>query len=349
MLVALDGERYDLVAASLKKLGSSRTVPSDCALWARIAWAYLQLGRPGEAGRSDHRAASVTRDRCSFVRSHPLSSAVDASLQLNIGRPEAAHATASKIDLPWARVVAAEALLELGDAAKAKTTLVASDAQTPLGFAIRLVLQEAEVMLLKGKPKDLASEISHLEGMADNARSQRGRHTLGATQLALGDLATAKAELRRAITDTTELSPNPRANRTHTMLAEIAFTEGDLDLAAQEVQQAISTHAHDHIALALQARLALRNGDADGALQTLATMRKAGWMPAIAQLVVAEALVVRPAVTAGERDQAKKLVTGLVGHRSIPPPELGRVAALVDPQLAKQLKLPVGKLPGKRA
>ena len=93
----------------------------------------------------------------------------------------------------------------------------------------------------------------------------------------------------------------------------------------------------------IQARIQLRRGDPERALEAMAPMRKLGGLSASGKLVVAEALASVVGATADHREQARALILEVVGK--LPPAEVGRVAALIDPKLPAQLKLPVGKLP----
>lgn len=350
MLMALAAERYDQVAASLEKLGSTRALPMDCGLWKRIAWAHVELARgtSKHRPRSDFRTASVTRTRCAFPA--PGLEVVDAALQLALGRPEQARARVARSEVRWARVIEAEAALELGDpraALEAVRPALASGSATdkrPVTHAARVVEHHARAVLGKGKEREAA--LAELARLADVAKTQRARQALGAAYLAIGDHVAAKRELRRAATETSIASPDPHGVRTRTLLAEIAFAEGDVALATQELQQALAIHEANQPAKVLQAKLALRANDPEQALAVLASQRKLGGLTPAAELVVAEALVVRKEVTADQRAQARLLVEGLVGKPAIVPAELGRVAALVDPALPRRLALPVGKLPG---
>jgi tetratricopeptide (TPR) repeat protein len=241
-------------------------------------------------------------------------------------------------------VIEAEAALELGDATGAAAAVKRAPKMrsSPANDALVVVEQQAVALSARGKPKELAAELAKLEALSGAGKTQRGRHAYGATLFALGELAGAKRELRRATLETTPASPNPHGYRTRTLLAEIAIAEGDLALATQEIERALAIHEGNRHTRSVQAQIALRGGDPEKALTLLALLRKSGDLPALAQLVVAEALVIRKEVTADERAQARLLVTGLVGHPAVGKAELGRVAALVDPKLPGQLKLPVG-------
>jgi len=349
-LIGLANERYDLTGEALGKLGSQRHLPPDCALWERIAWLHLQLGRPGEQTRGDHRAAVVARERCTFygkkVTPDPRLQQVDAGLTLAYGRPDQALSIADKLTSIGGRIVGAEAALELGkpEVATALLSKRLDDLpQRPEHRIVQILTLEATAIASKDKPR--ADALSELATIADTAKDQRARHALGAAYFAIGDLEAAKRELRRVVETTSPTSPDPLGYRTHALLAEIALAESDLETAGREADRAVEIHAGNVAVHLLRARILIRHGDADRALGVLAPMRKQGPLSPEAELAVAEALVSRTAVTADQRDQARVLVTGLVGK--VPAAELGRVAALVDPKLPAKLKLPVGKAPPK--
>src|SRR5690606_30336407 len=132
---------------------------------------------------------------------------------------------------PWAAVIEAHAALELGDAAGAAAAIKRAKAtQSPPANEARVaVAQAAATLLARAKPKELEAELAKLATIT--GKTQRGRHVHGATLFALGDLAGAKRELRRAVEETSPTSPNPLAHRTHSLLAEIAIAEGDFALA----------------------------------------------------------------------------------------------------------------------
>ncbi len=90
-MIGLANERYDLVADALGKLGKMRVLPNECALWERIAWAHLQLGRSIDK-TNDHKIASISRQRCAALGKatgdNKLLLLVDANLNLGLGKPE---------------------------------------------------------------------------------------------------------------------------------------------------------------------------------------------------------------------------------------------------------------------
>ncbi len=350
-LLGLTSQRYDLTAAALDKLGKVRTLPNECWLWERIAWAHLQLGRNADR-TNDHKIASISRLRCAALgkatgENHKLK-LVDATLQLGLAKPEAALELVARIPSVWGRVTRAYALLELGRAAEV-SGMFEMDKRTGVtrtGFEdrlVKIVLAQALAQRATGKPRDEA--FATLVVLADDSADddQRARHALGAAYYATGDLTAAKRELRRVVEETSVNRPDPFAYRTHQLLAEIAMATHDLETAGPEIERAIVIHPGNPMGYVIQARILIARGDAERALSAMAPLRKLGELIPAGKLVVAEALASIKNATPDQRAQARALVLEAVGK--LPPAEVGRVAALVDPRLPSELKLPVGKLP----
>ncbi len=348
--LALHTAQYERVADALGQLGKLRGLPNECWLWERIAWLHLQLGRSADK-LNDHKIASIARTHCAAlgraVGQNQLLSVVDANLQLGLGKPEQAQQIASRIPSLWGRVTAAYAALELGTPAIVPPLLNKLDPpdakhSTPARRTSIIVEIQARALLATGKARtDALNELAALS--ATTSDSQRARHALGATYFALGDLATAQTELRRVVAETSAERPDPLAYRTHQLLAEISIAMADFSTASAEIDRAIEIHPGNSTSRVIQARIHLRHGDPDRALDTLAQLRKLGGLAPAASLLVAEALVTRKDATADQRAQAKALILEVIGKLAAP--EVGRVAALVDPKLPAELKLPVGKLP----
>jgi Tfp pilus assembly protein PilF len=211
----------------------------------------------------------------------------------------------------------------------------------PLRRAATIVQLEAKILLATGKPR--AEAIAELDAIADRGGDQRARYALGAAYQALGDLAAAKRELRRVVEETSADRPDPFGYRTHQRLAEIALATNDLATAGAEIERAIAIHPGNGQSYAIQGAILVRRGEPERALEKLAQVRKLGELVPAAKLVVAEALVTVKNATTEQRAQAKQLLVELKG--ALPPAEVGRVAALVDPKLPAELGVPVGKLP----
>ena len=343
--VGLSNQRYELAGEALGKLGKMRNLPPECGFWERVAWAHLQLGRAVDK-TNDHKIASIARQRCATLGkalgNNHLLSLVDANLQLGLGRPDDARQIAASIPSPWGRITGAYAALELGSPETVDSLLAGEDRKLPAleRRAANIVMLQSRAQRATGNQRDeLFGELAKLAETGD----QRGRHALGAAYYAIGDLTAAQRELRRVVEETSAIRPDPFAYRTHQLLAEIAIAAGDAPTAGREIDRAIAIHPGNATSRLIQARIQLRAHDPDRALESLSILRKHGELAPEAKLVVAEALVTRKDVTADQREQARALILEVVGK--LPPAEVGRVAALVDPKLPGQLKLPVGKLP----
>ncbi len=345
-LIGLANQRYELTADALEELGKQRGLPNECPLWERIAWAHLQLGR--STGRAnDHKRAGITRQRCASLGratgDNDRLRLVDATLQLELGKLDAALSIASNLGIRWGLVTRAYVLLELGRANEVVPLFVkipSFDGRArPENRAAEIVLRQAQASVGTGTARSDA--LAALAALADAsaADDQRARHALGAASFAIGDLTTAQRELRRVVEETSAQRPDPFAYRTHQLLAEIALVTNDFDTAGAEIDQALVIHPGNAMSYVIQARIAIRRGDPERALATMAPVRKLGELIPAAKLVVAEAL----AVLKSDRATARALVVEVKGK--LPDAEVGRVAALVDPKLPGELKLPVGKLP----
>jgi tetratricopeptide (TPR) repeat protein len=103
-------------------------------------------------------------------------------------------------------------------------------------------------------------------------------------------------------------------------------------------------------ARAMQARVVLRANDPDRALALLDPLlkeaagdpTKASAVTPAVKLTLAEALATHKGASAADKTRAKDLVTELRDAKAAPPAELGRIAALIDPKLPKELDLPDG-------
>jgi len=346
--LAIRSERYELVADALTKLGRMRALPNECPLWERIAWLHLQLGR--SVGKlNDHKIASIARTHCAALGKatgeNPRLALVDAHLQLGLGKPEHAKRIAERIPLLWGRVIAAHAAFDLGTPGLVPALFDSLPNDERYRYkndarrAAFILERQAKAILLKGEDQAAALEL-----LADRSdKDARARHALGSAYFTLGKLDAATRELRRVVSETSATRPDPFAYRTHQLLAEIAIATHDLTTASAEIDRAIEIHPGNVQSRVIQARIQLRRGEPDRTLETLAQLRKTNELTPAAKLLVAEALMTRRDPTIDQRAQAKTLILEVIGK--LPPPDVGRVAGLIDPRLPAELKLPVGKLP----
>jgi tetratricopeptide (TPR) repeat protein len=264
----------------------------------------------------------------------PTVQLVDAGLLLASGLPEKALDLATKLDGVRPRLIRAYALLDLG---KAKEAIAEADAvleQAPENVEAELLRQQARAIGLDGKERLAAAD--ELEKLARRAKSKLGRHALGMALLGMGDTKGAQSQLEQAVADVNETSPNPLAYRTHTALAELLLAADDLEGARAQLEKALAVNSGYFPTLALQAKVALRVGDADRALDLLMPIfnEQAAVTPGL-ELTLAEALIVSKKSTAKQKEQAKEIL-GRIKDK-VPAAELGRVAALLDPKLAEEL------------
>jgi len=108
-------------------------------------------------------------------------------------------------------------------------------------------------------------------------------------------------------------------------------------------------------ARAMQARVLLRANLPDAALNLLGPIlkeatddpKKAAAITPAVKLTLAEALVTRKGSTQADKTQAKGILVELRNANApgVVPSELGRIAALIDPKLPKELDLPEGDEP----
>jgi tetratricopeptide (TPR) repeat protein len=363
-MAQLGFDEYADAGDTLDKLGQTKRLPGEPRFWAHVAWAHLRLGRGGQRG--DLRTAINARRKVRWYgpkpAPDPMVALVDAELHLAAGKPEKVdmqlageHASLVKLHamldrLAGERLSIDDRLRSDVPAVTPKTVRDTADevlVVEPSNFEARIARQLADVLALAadrttegvGKRNAAIEELRKL-----GARHVLARHALGAAYLAIGDLANAKLELERVIANTSDAAPNPVGYKTHTLLAEVLLAGGDLRATGAELDRAIEANGGYIPALELQARVVLRNNEPDRALSLLAPIKREGTLSARARLTVAEALVVRKAVSQSDKDQAKALLVELKGMPGVDPSEIGRIAALIDPKLPKQLGVPVGKL-----
>ncbi|MGN6109149.1 MAG: tetratricopeptide repeat protein [Kofleriaceae bacterium] len=372
-------EDYPKALESLRKASAAAKPPGEPRFWARVAWAYYVLGDLAEAAKA--------REKCVWYskkpEDDPAAKLVDAALFLASGLPERALDLASKLEGTRPRLLRIYAMLDLAKYKEALGEAEQLATAAPTSVEASIVREQARA-LAATSDKDRTAGADELERLARKANSKLGRHALGVVRFANGDVANAKIALETALTDVSETSPNPVAYRTLTALAEVALAENDVGQAgklldwalyadpAQRPELALAngtkltaldadkkrTPYADHLkansgyapTLALQARVVLRNQEPDRALGLLEPLLKEGAAvtPAV-QLTLAEALVTRKGATAKDKEQAKEILVSLKDNKAVSATELGRIAALIDPALPKELDLPDGAAPSSAA
>ncbi len=332
-------EDFPKAAASLARATAVKP-PNEPRFWARVAWAHYIAGNLAEAARARSRIAWYGK---ASAEDDPTVQHVDAALLLASGLPDKALELASKLEGVRAKMLRAYALIDLGKSADAVSELEAVLEAAPENVEAEIAREHAR--MLGGDAAARRAATDKLEKLARRAKSKLGRHALGTALLATGDVAAARPQLEQAITDVGETSPNPLAYRTHTALAEMFFAAGDLAAAGKHLDQALALNSGYFPTLALQARVVLRVGDADRALDLLDPIFKevAAITPAL-KLTLAEALIVSKKTSAKQKEQAKALLIE-IKDQITPATEVGRVAALLDPKLPKELGVPEAEAP----
>jgi len=238
--------------------------------------------------------------------------------------------------------VRAYADLDLG---KAKDALAESEdilKKAPDNLEAQIIRERARML---GSDKERAAAAEALEKLARKAKSKIGRHALGVTYLAVGDVKNAQPQLEQALDAVTDESPNPVAYRTHTALARVLVGAGNLQDAYKHVLEAIKANAAYYPALELQAMIFVRNGEADKALDLIAdldnrlkTDNDAKGSPLLA-LARGEATCAKKNATQADKDAGEKILVDLK-DKIQPPSDLGRAAAACDPKLPEKLGVP---------
>ena len=325
-------EDYSKAAEALGRAVKGSATPGESRFWARIAWANYTRG--------ELKQAADARGKCIWYSKKPEDDPsvqlVDAGLLLASGLPDKALDLASKIDGVRSRVLRAYALIDLGKAKDAQTEAEAVLKIAPENLEAKVLLQQARLMSDE-KARDAAA--TELIGLSRKSNSKLASHALGIAYLAVGDSVKAKEALTKAVTDVTEAAPNPFEYRTHTALAEIALGANDLPEAGKHLDAALKLNSGYFPTLALQAKVVLRNNEPDRAMELLKPIYKeSSAITPTVQLTLAEALITHKGASQADKDQAKQLITEV--KDKLPPAEVSRVAALLDPKLPKELGLP---------
>ncbi|MEO8705721.1 MAG: hypothetical protein ABI867_37160 [Kofleriaceae bacterium] len=302
---ALATENYEAAGKELTSLGTRRELPAEPRFWLYVAWAHTRLGRPGERG--DFRAAVVARQNAKWfgkaVEPDPMALLVDAANQLALGRPDLVIVLRDKLPGERGALILAYAELDLAAEDPQHATRALADLE-PIGansrYAGEAAILRAWARLVAG---DRDAATAELVTLAASAKTQLANHALLAGALAIGDLARAKTALRAD-----DLRPDPLAYRTHTLVAERALLENRPQDAAAALALARLAHGGNVTTKTVQARYLVQTGNFDAALAELATLRAEAALRPAAKLVVAEALVARPAATQDQRDQARALL-----------------------------------------
>ncbi|HEY6178512.1 MAG TPA: tetratricopeptide repeat protein, partial [Kofleriaceae bacterium] len=308
--------------------------PNEPRFWARVAWANYARG--DLVGTTAARARIVWFGQAK-AEDDPVVQLVDAALLLASGLPEKALSLAERLQGVRPQILRAYADLDLG---KPKDALKeANDAlkKSPDNIEARILREQARMVSSEGRERADATEA--LEKLARGTKSKIGRHALGTAHFTNGNLKEAQAQLEQAVADLSDDAPNPLAYRSRTTLAEIVLANGDIPGAGKQLDQALALNSGYFPALGLQAKVVLRHGEPDRALELLKPIfAEMGTVPPGLQLVYAEALGTRK--NAGTADRAAAVDVLQKIKDQVPQAELSRAAAAIDPKLPKELGIP---------
>ncbi len=335
-------EDYAHSLEALRKATSGKGTPSDPRFLARVAWVYYQRGSLAEAATFRKPIAWYGKSK---AEDDPVVKLVDAGLFVAGGLPSRALDVSSKLVGVRASILRAYSEIDLGKAKDAVAEMDEALKKAPENLEAQILQQWARVLAAAAakNDKDKSAAFDALENLARKAKTKLGRHALGMAYYQTGDFKNAQPQLEQAVDDITDDEPNPQSYRTRTALAAILLANNDLVNAGKQLDDALKANSGYFPALAMQAKVVLKNGDPDRALALLEPLTKEdGAMTPQVELTLAEALCThkKPAVTAKDKADAEQILTD-IKDKIDPPTELGRVAATCDPKLPEKLGVPV--------
>ncbi|MEO6772150.1 MAG: tetratricopeptide repeat protein [Kofleriaceae bacterium] len=339
-------EEYARSLEALRKATSNpKSMPTEPRFLARVAWAHLQRGALKDAVTFRKPIAWYGKSK---PEDDPIVKLFDSGLDLAGGLPSKALDTAAKLVGVRPSIVRAYALLDTG---KAKDAVVEMDdalKKAPDNLEAQIVHEWARMVAAADAKDDKAKTAAAdaLEKLARKAKTKLGRHALGMAYYQIGDMKDAQPALEQALAEITDEEPNPLSYRTRTALADILLANGDSAGAKKQLDQALDTKTGNSgyfPARAMQAKVLLKDGDADKALDLLGPLTKEdGAMTAQSELTLAEALCTHktPAPTTKDKADAEQILVD-IKDKIQPPSEVGRVAATCDPKLPEKLGVPL--------
>ena len=308
---------------------------------ARVALARILQGRLGDA-------ALVQTDIKWYGKGKadpdPLVTLVNGATALAGGTPEASLEILSKLEGTRAQLLRGQALIDLGRYKDALTELDAALAAAPDSVEVKIWREMARTLTLTGKARDEAA--GELEKTSRKAKSKLGRHAHGVAMLLTGDLKEARRRLAQALENVSEEEPHPLAYRTRVALATIERTEGNLDAAITQLEEALKINSGYSPARIELAKVAVAKGDGDAAAAILEpVLGEQELATAPVKLLWAEALARRS--VEGKKDKEKQAMRAEAQKAledakaaGATPEELARVAAQIDPALVQAMGLP---------
>jgi tetratricopeptide (TPR) repeat protein len=339
-------EEYARSLEALRKAtGNPKTMPTEPRFLARVAWAHLQRGALADAANFRKPIAWYGKSK---PEDDPVVKLFDAGLDLAGGLPSKALDKAAKLAGVRPGIVRAYALIDTGHAKDAVAEMDDALKKAPDNLEAQIVHEWARMVAAADakNDKEKTAAADALEKLARKAKTKLGRHALGMAYYQIGDMKNAQPALEQALAEISDEEPNPFSYRTRTALADILLMNNDAAGAKKQLDQALDPATGNSgyfPARAMQAKLVLKEGDADKALDLLGPLTKEdGAMTPQSELTLAEALCThkKPAPTAKDKADAEQILTDNK-DKVQPPSEVGRVAATCDPKLPEKLGVPV--------
>lgn len=318
-------EEYGRSLEALKKAVLSRG-SLEPRLAARVAWVYYTRGALADAANARKPIAWYGKAK---AETDPVVKLVDAGLLLASGLPARALDESSKLVGIRASILRAYADIDLGKPKDAVAEMDQTLQKSPENLEAQILREQARMLAAGGDTKTRAAAAEALEKLARKSKAKLGRHALGMAYYLGGDFKLARPQLDQAVADISDESPNPLSYRTRTALADILQAAGDILGAGKQLDEALKVNSGYFPALAMQAKVVLKNGEPDRALGLLAPMLKeTGAMTPQSELTLAEALCTHttPAVTQKDLDDAATLLAN--NKDAVPAQEIARVTAV---------------------
>jgi tetratricopeptide (TPR) repeat protein len=335
-------EEYAQSLETLRKAMAGKNPPAEPRFLARVAWAHYARGELAEAANA-RKPVAWYGGKGTKPEPDPVVMLVDAALLLASGLPEKALDVASKLQGVRPSLLRAYADLDLNKNKDAISEATDVSKKAPDNIEAQIVLQWATMVQASTdkNDKDRQAAADALEKLARKTKSKIGRHALGMAYYMIGDFKNAQPQLEQAIADLSDDQPNPLSYRTRTALADILLSAGDIAGAGKQLDEALKVNSGYFPALAMQAKVVLKNGDPDRALDLLGPLsREDGAMTPVAQLVEAEALCThKKDATPKDKADAETLLTSLKDKAT--PEDIGRAAYACDPKWPEKLGVPV--------
>src|SRR4029079_18662115 len=117
-------------------------------------------------------------------------------------------------------------------------------------------------------------------------------------------------QLEQAVAELNEEAPNPLAYRTYATLAEIQLAAGKITAARKALDESLKHNSGYFPSRVLQAKIVLRNGEPDRALNLLAPIRKEV-SSADVYILTIEALCTSKKTSEKQKDEAKNGLAAL--------------------------------------